>query len=119
MLKEQYKCEHVLNSSDADFLEKFRNLSKELKATALIECVSGDTTGQLMECLPNRSTVVFYGALSEKGASSIDPLLMIGRNYRLEGFVLGQFLNSKGIWIIGVIKEMNALMADKTLQSNV
>jgi len=42
-----------------------------------------------MECLPSRSTVVFYGALSEKGASSIDPLLMIGRNYRLEGFVLG------------------------------
>jgi hypothetical protein len=42
-----------------------------------------------MECLPSRSTVVFYGALSEKGASKIDPLLMIGRNYRLEGFVLG------------------------------
>lgn len=44
---------------------------------------------------------------------------MIGRNYKLEGFVLGQFLNSKGIWIVNVIKEMNALMADKTLQSNI
>lgn len=69
MLKEQYGCEYVLNSSDADFLDKFKKLSKDLKATALVECISGDTTGKLMECLPNRSTVVFYGCLSEKGAS--------------------------------------------------
>ena len=119
MLKEEYGCENVLNSSDADFYEQFKNLAKELKATACIECISGETTGRLMECLPSRSTVVFYGALSEKGASAIDPLLMIGRNYKLEGFVLGQFLQSKGIWIINVIKEMNALMADKTLQSKI
>jgi hypothetical protein len=40
-------------------------LAKKLKATALIECVGGFLTGKLMECLPSRSTVVFYGALSE------------------------------------------------------
>jgi len=76
-------------------------------------------TGKMMECLPSRSTVVFYGALSEKGPSEIDPLLMIGRSYRLEGFVLGNYLESKGLGIIGVIKKMNTLIADTTLQSKV
>jgi NADPH:quinone reductase-like Zn-dependent oxidoreductase len=64
-------------------------MCKEMKATALIECVGGETTGKLLECLPTRSTVIFYGALSEKGACEIDPLLLIGRQYTIDGFVLG------------------------------
>ena len=65
LLKEQHQCEYVLNSSSENFFEEFTELARNLKATALIECVGGSLTGKLMECLPSRSTVVFYGALSE------------------------------------------------------
>ncbi len=65
LLKEQHQCEYVLNSNSENFFEEFTELARNLKATALIECVGGSLTGKLMECLPSRSTVVFYGALSE------------------------------------------------------
>ena len=119
LLKEQYGAEIVLNSNAPNFKEDFTKLCKEMKATALIECVAGETTGQLMECLPSRSTVIFYGALSEKGPCDIDPLILIGRSYEIEGFVLGQYIAKKGLGIIGVIRQCNALMADKTVQSNI
>ena len=90
-----------------------------MKATALIECVGGETTGKLLECLPSRSTIIFYGALSEKGCCEIDPLLLIGRSYKIEGFVLFHYIGSKGAKITDVIKKCNALMADKTLQSKI
>lgn len=92
LLKEQYGAEIVLNSNAENFTEDFTKLCKDMKATALIECVGGETTGKLMECLPSRSTVIFYGALSEKGCSEIDPLLLIGRATKLEGFVLFQYI---------------------------
>ena len=90
-----------------------------MKATAMVECVGGETTGKLLECLPSRSTVIFYGALSEKGCAEIDPLTFIGRSYKIEGFILGHYIQSKGMGIIGIIKKCNALMADKTVQSKI
>ena len=82
-LKEQYGCEHVLNSTSENFFEEIAALAKEKKATALIECVGGDLTGKLLECLPSRSTCVMYGVLSEQPVGAIDPLLLIGRSYTL------------------------------------
>ena len=103
MLKEDYGCKYVLNSSSEGFFEEYQALAKELRATVLVECIGGDLTGQLMERMPSRSTMLFYGCLSEKPVAQIDPLLFIGRAYTLEGFILGKFLQSKGIWIIRTI----------------
>lgn len=104
MLKEKYGCQHVLNSSSPSFLEDFQALAKELKVKCLIECVSGELTGSMMECLPARSTMLFYGALSEKPIGNIDPVLMIGRNYVLEAFILSEYIMSKGLGVLKVMK---------------
>jgi len=45
MLKEEMNCEHVFNSKSENFFEEVTKLAKELKATALIECVGGDFLG--------------------------------------------------------------------------
>lgn len=66
LLKEEYGCKYVLNSSSEGFFEEYQALAKELRATVLIECVGGEMTGQLMERMPSRSTMVVYGYLSEK-----------------------------------------------------
>ena len=92
LLKEEYGAEFVLNSSSPNFTEEFIKLCKEMKATALIECIGGETTGKLLECLPSRSTVVVYGALSGTGCCEIDPLLLIGRSYKIEGFILNYWI---------------------------
>ena len=102
LLKNEYGAAHVLNSSSENFKEEFSALCKELKATLLIECVGGDITGTIMECMPSRSKAFFYGALSETGPSNIDPLLLIGRNQVLEGWILNDWINSKGM--MGLLK---------------
>jgi hypothetical protein len=53
---------------------------EKLKIKVLIECVSGDITGKLMYRMPSRSTILFYGALTEKPVMDIEPRRLIGRN---------------------------------------
>ena len=72
-----------------------------------------------MECLPRGSTVVFYGALSEQGPTEIDPLKFIGRNYKLEAFILFSYLGSKGSSLGKVINKCNELMRNKILHSKI
>ena len=72
-----------------------------------------------MECLPSRSTVIFYGALSEQGPSEINPLLLIGRNYTLEAFILFSYLAYKGSKVGNIIAQANKLMQNKTLHSKI
>jgi len=50
-----------------------------------------------MSCLPSKSTVLFYGALTETGPTEIDPVLFIGRGLKLEGFVLGLYMKNHGM----------------------
>ena len=73
-------AEHVLNSTDADFLEKLRDLAKQLRATVCFEAIGGKFTGTVMTCMPASSTCMLYGLLSEQAIGDIDPLLLIGRN---------------------------------------
>jgi len=118
MLKEQFNCEYVLNQNDADFKEKLTSLSKELKATAMLECVGGNFAADFLECLPSRSTCVFYGSLSDQPLGGFDPLLLIGRSYSVEGLFMGEWFKSKGIMgLIKMIGKCQELMLDKTLHS--
>ena len=102
LLKKEYGCEYVLNSNAEGFKEEFTRLAKELRVNTMLECVGGDMTGELLECMPSRSKIVFYGCLSEQGPAKIDPLLLIGRSYEIEGFILGDYLKSKGLGILSV-----------------
>lgn len=112
MLKEEYGQKYVLNSTSEGFHEELKNLAKELKATVLLDAVQGKQLGALIECMPSRSTAIVYGALSEEGAGDIDALLLIGRSYKIEGWILGQYLGSKGLGIVKVIGKASALMKD-------
>jgi len=119
-LKEELGAEIVMNSTSPNFFEELTALAKEKKAKALVECIGGEMTGKLLACLPSKSTIIQYGVLSEEGLGAIDPLLLIGRGYSIESFVLGNWLMKKGIWgILSTLKQCNKLLADKTLQSKI
>lgn len=45
ILREELKCEHVLNSLEPDFLEKLGELAKKLRATVCFDAVAGELTG--------------------------------------------------------------------------
>lgn len=93
MLKE-LGAEHVLNSSDDDFMGRLRHTSHDLGATLALDAVAGEMTSQLLEAMPNRSTVRVYGALSEQ-TSTLHPRPFVFENKRLEGFWLADIARER------------------------
>lgn len=73
-------CEHILNQSDPEFLEKLASLAKKLKATVCFDAIAGKISGQILSKMPFKSTCIVYGCLSEQDIGEIDPIVLIGRN---------------------------------------
>ncbi|CDW78288.1 zinc-binding dehydrogenase family protein [Stylonychia lemnae] len=113
-------AENILNSSDPDFLDRLGELAKKLKATVCFEAVAGDLTGEIMSKMPFKSTCIVYGCLSEQPVGGIESLVLIGRNQKLEGFLLNNWTKEKSLWSLGsIISKCQRLMRNKTLQSEV
>lgn len=99
-------AEHILNSSEPDFFDKLAELAKKLKATVCLEAIGGSFTGQLMSKLPFGTKCILYGCLSEQDVSDIEALVLIGRNQKLEGFLLNAWLKDKSLWsLAGVVRQ--------------
>lgn len=65
---------------------------KETKASVALECIAGDSVGEMCDYLGFNSTVIVYGLLSEKPIGNINPLLLIGRCQKIEGFMLPNYM---------------------------
>lgn len=119
-LLKELKAEHVINSSEAGFEDTLRDLAKKLRATVCFEAIGGKFTGLVMSNMPSGSTCMLYGLLSEQAIGDIDPLLLIGRNQRLEGFLVADWLQSLSVWgQLSTINRCAKLIATKGLHSEV
>ena len=113
-------AENILNSTDADFPQKLQDLAKQLRATVVLEAIGGKMTGQILSKMPSNSTCMLYGCLSEQPVGDVDPLLLIGRNQRIEGFLVSEWLGAQGLWTqIGTINRAAKLIATKGIHSDV
>ena len=113
-------AEHVLNSTDKDFLDQLGDLAKQLRATVCFEAIGGKMTGQVMSRMPSKSVCIVYGVLSEQPIGDVDPLLIIGRNQRIEGFLLNLYMEQKSTWgLLGIVNKAGKLIANKTIHSEV
>ncbi|CDW84327.1 zinc-binding dehydrogenase family protein [Stylonychia lemnae] len=113
-------AEYILNSSEPDFLERLGELSKKLKASLCFEAVAGDLTGDIMSKMPYGSKCIVYGCLSEQPVGGIESLVLIGRNQKLEGFLLNNWMKSKSLWGLGsLITKCIRLMRNKTFHSEI
>ena len=61
-------------------------------------------TGRLLGAMPDGSRVVVYGALSESACAAIDPIALIFRDKRVEGFYLGSWMRR-----IGTLRTLRAV----------
>ena len=52
----------MINTSDEDYKTKFAEVSKKLNPTVCLECISGETTGEMFNYLGMGGTVILYGA---------------------------------------------------------
>lgn len=92
LLKSEFGCEFVVNSSDADYQAVMADVCKQQNPTVCLECIAGDSVGEMLGFMGFGSTCILYGALSGKPAGSISPLLFLGRNQTVESFLLPYYM---------------------------
>ena len=88
--------EHVLNSSDADFVEQLRTTAHKLGATLLLDAIGGNMTQQLADAAPFGSTILLYSRLSDQN-SVIDPRSALIKNLHFDGWFLANWLREKNL----------------------
>ena len=111
MKGDKYKCEYVLNSEDEDFLEKLKEVSKKLRANVCLECVAGPVVGKIADAIAPKGVIISYGNLSESKISGINALSLIGKDLKLEGFLLPYWLKEKSTWaLMGIMKQSKTLL---------
>ena len=87
---------YILNSSEPDFHSQIKELASRLRATIAFDAVSGEMTGQLIDCMPSDSSVLIYGLLSS-APMPIDPRQLIFSKKQVEGFWLPNWIQRRGI----------------------
>jgi hypothetical protein len=75
-----------------DYKKTLGALAAQLKPSTCLECISGSTTGEMLEYLGFKSTLILYGLLSDEPAGGIKTIPFIGKAQTIESFLLFTFL---------------------------
>merc|ERR1711924_63432 len=71
-------------------------LIKELNIRHAFDCIAGEITGQIFTMLPPGSTLWVYGRLSDAPVSGIQPLDLIYRGKKIQGFLMTTWIMQGG-----------------------
>jgi NADPH:quinone reductase-like Zn-dependent oxidoreductase len=109
---------HVLNSSSESFSMELKELAAKLKATLILDAVTGSQSSLLLDAAPVGSTLLVYARLSGDPLVA-DPGSLIRDEKKITGFQLGNWLQSKGLlfklrFVNSVKREL-----DETLSSRI
>jgi NADPH2:quinone reductase len=103
--------EHILNSSEADFLEQLRAIAHKLKATLLLDAIGGGMTQQLAEAAPFGSTILLYAGLSREN-SVINPFTALVKNLHFDGWFLANWMGEKNIFqVLQLSRQVQSMLA--------
>lgn len=89
-------ADKVLLTSNQDFDEKLKRATKLLNANVLLDAVAAEDTPRLLKAMPNSSTAIVYGRLTETydpvgGMFSVADVIF--RDIRIEGFWLAKYMS--------------------------
>lgn len=86
----------VLDSSEADFDARLKEVCKRVGATVAFDAVAGSLTGRVLHAMPQGSECVVYGGLSMEGCV-LDPRSLIFERKRVRGFWLSDWMRTSGM----------------------
>lgn len=111
-------AEHVLNSSDTDFMNKLRQLSHKLSATLILDPVGGERTRILLDSAPDKAIALLYGSLAGIKKNIASENASDSTN-RIEDFFMPDWLATKSIWqVLGYLIRVQRL-AKKELHTKI
>jgi len=111
-------AEYVLISTEPDFEQKLSALAHKLKATLILDAISGKFTQQLIDAAPDNSLVLLYSNLSQE-PSQISPHSLWNHNIRVEGFYLGLWAAKQNLLKILSLSQEVQKLARTDLQSSI
>lgn len=80
LIKSECGAQYVFNSSDPDYAKQMTEAAQTHKATVCLECISGDTVGEMLSFMSFGATLILYGGLSGQNAGNINTLKFLGLN---------------------------------------
>ena len=73
-------AKYVVDTSKKDYKKVMANFCIELNPKVCFECISGETTGEMLDYMGFGSTLILYGLLSEKPAGGINTIAFLGKS---------------------------------------
>ena len=94
MLKDK-GADYVLDSTNDNFETDYTKLVDFLRPAMAFDAVGGEMTGFLMTSLPSCSRLILYGGLSGSRLDGLDPVDIIFKGKKLQGFNLNEWIAGK------------------------
>lgn len=119
----QLGANHVLLTTDPDYNEQLKTLAKQTKARVLLDAVAATDTAATLKQMPNSSTAIVYGRLTEThsdfgGEYGVADLIF--RDCHIEGFWLATFMRRAKSWqILSLSRKVQKLFADGVFNTDI
>jgi len=103
----------VLLTTEEDYPKKLKQLCGKYCASVLLDSVAADDTPTVLKAMPNNSTAIVYGRLTETfdpvgGLFSVSDVIF--RNIKIEGFWLAKYIGDAKPWqIIALSRKVQKL----------
>jgi len=116
-------ADKVLLTTAPDYQQSLKQVARDFKATVLLDAVASQDTPNALKAMPNRSTAIVYGRLTE----TFDPLGglfsvadVIFRDIKIEGFWLATYISKAKPWqVIGLSRKVQKLFAQGIFQTDI
>ena len=119
----QLGADHVLLTTDNNYKQQLKELAKQHKAKVLLDAVAAEDTAATLKLMPNSSTAIVYGRLTEThsnygGEYGVADLIF--RNCRIEGFWLATFMRQANPWqILSLSRKVQKLFAEGIFNTDI
>jgi len=90
-------CSDILVSSEEGFEQRLGEWCRQTGCTMMLDAVGGGLVNRVLDVLPDFSTILLYGNLSQEKIQFIPPQL-VRKNKRIEGFVLSHWIRKNGMF---------------------
>ena len=116
-------ADQVLLTTSSDHGQELKALAKQMKARVLLDAIAAQDTAQTLHCMPNGSTAIVYGRLTETHSSyggeyGVGDLIF--RDCKVEGFWLATFMRTAKPWqIISLSRKVQKLFAQGVFNTDI
>ena len=115
--------DHVLLTTDNDYKAKLKIICHQLQATVLLDAVADIDTPEVMQAMPNNSTAIVYGRLTDThnpigGLFSVADVIF--RNAKVEGFWLAKYIGDAKPWqVLSLSRKVQKLFAQGIFHTDI